>query len=195
MILPHVPFAKGLQSQVIPPQGFMSKSHVRSGSATMSPGQVYGVTISEDEGNQVTLTYEADFSPIEFALIKLDGLQLEDLSDDTDLNLIPCLYHKIAIWGEIYLEVQESSDFLLFVRNIANITQEFRYEWSAINPDEEMATAIIMLVAPLVAFGFCILCGIICKIRHRQLLRQDQPDNWARHTHSRHRAFGRHKSK
>jgi hypothetical protein len=116
---------------------------------------------------------------MEFALIKLDGLQLDSFSNETDLNLIPCLYHEIARWGEIYLEVQESSDFLLFVRNIANITQEFRYEWAAVNPDEEMATAVMMLVAPLVLVGFCVFCGIICKIRHEQLLRQDQPDDWA----------------
>jgi hypothetical protein len=179
MILPPVLFTKGLQLQIILPQGFVGTSHVRSGSATMSPGQVYGVTISEDEGNQVTLTYETDFRPMEFALIKLDGLQLDSFSNETDLNLIPCLYHEIARWGEIYLEVQESSDFLLFVRNIANITQEFRYEWAAVNPDEEMATAVMMLVAPLVLVGFCVFCGIICKIRHEQLLRQDQPDDWA----------------
>ncbi|MHA2207640.1 MAG: hypothetical protein ACXABV_00585 [Candidatus Thorarchaeota archaeon] len=161
-----------------PSQEFVSASHVRSGSATMSPGQVYGVTISEDEGNQVTLTCEADFRPMEFALIRLDGLQPDDFSDDTDLNLIPCLYHEIALWSEIYLEVQQTSDFLLFVRNVANITQEFRYEWVAVNPDEEMATVVVMIVAPLVTVGFCLFCGIVYKMRQEQLLRQDQPNDW-----------------
>lgn len=160
------------------PLEFASASHTRSGSATLSPGQVYGITISEDEDNQVTLTYEADFSPIEFALIRLDGLKIEDFSDDTDLNMISCLYHEIARGGEIYMEVQQDSDFLLFIRNVANITQEFRYEWVAVNPGEEMAAAVTMLVAPLVLVGFCVFCGIICKLRHQQLLRRNQPDDW-----------------
>jgi hypothetical protein len=140
----------------------------------MSPGEVSRHTISADEGDQVTLTYEADFRPIEFALIELDGLDRDDFPVDTDLDSIQCLYHRIAIHDVIYFNVYEDdSEFLLFARNIANVTQVYQYEWVSINPEEEMAVAILMVTAPIFIIVVCGFLVMICRKRHEQLLRSD----------------------
>ena len=140
----------------------------------MSPGEVSRITISANAGDQVTLTYEADFRPIEFALIELDGLDRDNFPVDTDLNSIQCLYHQIALYDVIYFNVYEDdSEFLLFARNIANVTQMWRYEWESVNPEKEMATAILMVTAPIFVIVVCGFLVVICRKRHEQLLRSD----------------------
>ena len=147
--------------------------HTRSGSATLLPSQVDRRTTDASTGERVSLTYEADLMPIEFALILLDGLDRDDFPSDTNLDEIGCLYHKVAIYDEISFTATEDSSFLLFARNIANVTQEFHYEWARINPEEMTVSMAISALAPIIPIAICGILAFICRKRHEQLLRQD----------------------
>ena len=152
----------------------VDSKRIKSGYQTISPGQVSRITIGANAGDQVTLTYEASFLPIEFALIELHGLDRDDFPVDTDLNSVHCLYHKIAIYDVISFNVYEDdSEFLLFARNIANVTQEFEYEWWSINPEAEARFAAIRVIGPSVLIAICGFFVLVCRKWHEQLLRND----------------------
>jgi hypothetical protein len=146
----------------------------KSGYETMSPGGVSRRTINAYAGDQVTLTYEASLRPIEFALIELHGLDRDDFPVDTDLNSVHCLYHKTAVYDVISFNVYEDdSEFLLFARNVANVTQEYEYEWVSINPEAEAAVAALMVIGPGVPIAICGFFVLVCRKWHEQLLRND----------------------
>ncbi|MFW9886875.1 MAG: hypothetical protein ACFFER_01755 [Candidatus Thorarchaeota archaeon] len=147
--------------------------HTHGGSADLAPGQVDRAPVYASAGERVSLTYEADLMPIEFALIPLDGLDRDDFPSDTDLGSIYCLYHKVAIYDEMAFTATKDSSFLLFARNIANVTQEYQFEWTRVNPEVgavQIASGAFILSIPVV---FCGILAFICRKRHEQLLRQD----------------------
>ncbi|MFW9863635.1 MAG: hypothetical protein ACFFET_15190 [Candidatus Thorarchaeota archaeon] len=148
--------------------------HTRSGSADLSPGHVDRQTVDASAGERVSLTYEADLMPIEFALIPLDGLDRDDFPSDTDLGSIYCLYHKVAMYDEIAFTATKDSSFLLFARNIANVTQEFQFEWTRVNPEEGTAQIAMRAFALSIPIAICGILAFICRKRHEQLLRQDK---------------------
>ncbi|MFX1261405.1 MAG: hypothetical protein ACFFAZ_04910 [Promethearchaeota archaeon] len=152
----------------------VDSTRIKSGYQTMSPGQVSRITIGANAGDQVTLTYEVSLRPIEFALIELHGLDRDDFPVDTNLNSVHCLYHKTAVYDVISFDVYEDdSDFLLFARNIANVTQEYEYEWVSINPEEEAAAAALVVIGPSVLIAICGFFVLVCRKWHQQLLRND----------------------
>ena len=148
--------------------------HNHAGSVDLSPGHVDRRTVDASAGERVSLTYEADLLPIEFALIPLDGLDRDDFPSDTDLGSIYCLYHKVTMYDEIAFTATKDFSFLLFARNIANVTQEFQFEWTRVNPEEGTAQIAVRASALRVPIAICGILAFICRKRHEQLLRQDR---------------------
>jgi len=126
----------------------------------------------------VVFSYEADFTIVECALIELGERDVDDFTRDTDLHEIGCFYYQVMKHDEVELRMTQDYEFLLFVRNFGNISQEFRYEWYSRNPSLDLqihATMRVAIATPVVLCGISVL---LCKKRHEQLLRAERPEAW-----------------
>jgi len=79
---------------------------------------------------------------------------------------------------EVELRMAQDYEFLLFVRNFGNISQEFRYEWYSRNPSLDLQIYAIMRVAIATPVVLCGISVLLCKKRHEQLLRAQRPEDW-----------------
>jgi hypothetical protein len=128
--------------------------------------------LDADAGEQVQLTFEASFYPVECALYilrdydgSIDLLQI-------GLDSLSRTYHHIRISGHFEFNAHETSGFLLMAVNTANVSQQFEYERVCTIPGEEILIPGIIVMAtitPVLILGVCIL---LLRRRHTQLVQR-----------------------
>lgn len=115
---------------------FQPSYGVQSGNGAIGPGDDLRRRFESFTGFEIYFRFEMSLAPVECGLIALGDQDSSDIPDDVNLISVADVYYDIAQEGHVNFTVVQNGYFLMIIRNIADVSQDFEYYWQWTDPNE-----------------------------------------------------------